>query len=74
MHQNGGLPYSYSLFGQVVSGQETVDAIATTPRDGRDRPNEEVSMTVKIEAVGKEAKAFDAVKVLEANKAKFVTR
>jgi hypothetical protein len=31
-------------------------------------------MTVKIEAVGKEAKAFDAVKVLEANKAKFVTR
>jgi hypothetical protein len=51
-----------------------VDAIATTPRDGRDRPNEEVSMTVKIEAVGKEAKAFDAVKVLEANKAKFVTR
>ncbi len=71
MHQQGALPYSYSIFGTVVSGQETVDAIATTPRDGRDRPTEEVSMTVKIEAVGKEAKAFDAMKVLEANKAKF---
>ena len=29
-------------------------------------------MTVKIEAVGKDAKAFDAMKVLEANQAKFV--
>jgi peptidyl-prolyl cis-trans isomerase A (cyclophilin A) len=74
MHQQGSLPYSYSLFGKVVSGQETVDAIASVPRDGRDKPNEEVSMTVKIEAVGKAAKAFDAVKVLAANKAKFQAR
>ena len=74
MHQQGSLPYSYSLFGKVVSGQETVDAIATTPRGARDKPNEDVSMTVKIEAVGKAAKAFDAMKVLEANKAKFVAR
>jgi hypothetical protein len=29
-------------------------------------------MKVKIEAVGKAAKAFDAVKVLQANKAKFI--
>ena len=74
MHQQGSLPYSYSLFGKVVSGQETVDAIATTPRGARDKPNEDVSMTVKIEAVGKAAKAFDAMKVLEANKAKFQQR
>ena len=74
MHQDYALPYSYSLFGKVVSGQETVDAIATTPRGPRDKPNEDVSMTVKIEAVGKAAKAFDAMKVLEANKAKFVAR
>lgn len=74
MHTDGSLPYSYSLFGKVVSGQETVDAIATTPRGPRDKPNEDVSMTVKIEAIGKAAKAFDAVKVLEANKAKFQAR
>lgn len=71
MHQDFGLPHSYSIFGKVVSGMETVDAIAALPRNAQDRPNEEVSMKVKIEAVGKEAKAFDAMKVLEANKAKF---
>lgn len=74
MHQDSGLPLSYSIFGKVVSGQETVDAIATVPRGARDKPNEDVSMTVKIEAVGKAAKAFDAIKVIEANKSKFVPR
>ncbi len=72
MHKDFGLPHSYSIFGQVVSGMETVDAIATLPRNAQDRPNDEVSMKVKIEAVGKDAKAFDAKKVLEANKSKFV--
>lgn len=72
MHQDFALPHNYSIFGQVVSGMETVDAIATLPRNAQDRPNEEVSMKVKIEAVGKDAKAFDAKKILEANKAKFV--
>lgn len=71
MHQDFGLPHSYSIFGKVVAGMETVDAIAALPRNAQDRPNEEVSMKVKIEAVGKEAKAFDALKVLEANKDKF---
>lgn len=74
MHKDYGLPHSYSIFGRVVSGQETVDAIAMTPRGANDRPNEEVSMTVKIEAIGKAAKAFDPMKVIEANKAKFVPR
>lgn len=74
MHQDYQLPHSYSIFGMVVSGMETVDAIATLPRNSSDRPNEEVSMTVKIEAVGKDAKAFDAMKVLEANKDKFMKR
>jgi peptidylprolyl isomerase len=54
----------HTVFGYVVSGQDVVNAIA-----GGDVMN-----TVRIEAVGKEAKAFDAVKVLEANKAKFVGR
>jgi peptidyl-prolyl cis-trans isomerase A (cyclophilin A) len=74
MHKDTGLPHSYSIFGKVVSGQEVVDAIATVPRNASDKPNEDVSMTVKIEAVGKAAKAFDAMKVLEANKAKFQQR
>lgn len=74
MHKDYGLPLSYSIFGKVVSGQETVDAIATVPRGANDKPNEAVSMTVKIEAVGKAAKAFDAIKVIEANKVKFVAR
>ena len=74
MHKDGSLPYNYSIFGKAVSGMEAVDAIATVPRNGSDKPNEEVNMTVKIEAVGKAAKAFDAMKVLEANKAKFSTR
>lgn len=74
MHQDYGLPHNYSIFGMVVSGMETVDAIAALPRNSGDRPNEEVSMKVQIEAVGKDAKAFDAVKVLEANKPKFQSR
>jgi cyclophilin family peptidyl-prolyl cis-trans isomerase len=72
MHKDYALPHSYSIFGKVISGIETVDAIANLPRDQRDKPNEEVSMKVKIEAVGKDAKSFDAMKVLQANKAQFI--
>lgn len=72
MHKDYGLAHNYSIFGNVVSGIETVDAIANLPRDPRDKPSEDVSMKVKIEAVGKSAKAFDATKVLQANKAKFI--
>ena len=74
MHNDYGLPHSYSIFGKAVSGLETIDAIASLPRDGRDKPNEEVSMKVTIKAVGKAAKAFDAVKVLQADKAKFIAK
>ena len=74
---NGPTPHlddRHSVFGYVTEGQSVVDAIAGVPRNERDKPNEDVSMTVKIEAVGKAAKAFDAKKVLEANKAKFQQR
>jgi peptidylprolyl isomerase len=54
----------HTVFGYVTSGMDVVNAIA-----GGDVMN-----TVRIEAVGTAAKAFDAVKVLEANKAKFVGR
>jgi peptidyl-prolyl cis-trans isomerase A (cyclophilin A) len=32
----------HSVFGEVVKGQEVVDAIANVPRDFRDRPLKEV--------------------------------
>lgn len=55
---------NHAVFGYVVSGQDVVNAVA-----GGD-----VMTSVKIEAVGADAEAFDAKKVLEANKAKFLTR
>ena len=41
MHQDYGLPHSYSVFGAVTSGIETVDAIAASATDGSDRPRED---------------------------------
>ncbi|OGZ08717.1 MAG: hypothetical protein A2942_04540 [Candidatus Lloydbacteria bacterium RIFCSPLOWO2_01_FULL_50_20] len=38
MHQDYPLPPSYTIFGEVVSGQDVVDAIATAPVDSDDRP------------------------------------
>jgi len=45
MHQDYALPHNYTIFGKVLSGQDVVDAIATSPTDGDDRPIEEVKMT-----------------------------
>lgn len=44
MHQDTPLPHNYTIFGRVISGMETVDAIATTPTGANDRPVEEVVM------------------------------
>jgi len=41
----GRLPKNYSLVGQVTNGLDGVDRIVSTPRDGRDLPNEPVAMT-----------------------------
>lgn len=49
----GGTPHldgAYTVYGQVVSGQDVVDAISNRPRNTSDRPNENVrilSMKVK---------------------------
>jgi peptidyl-prolyl cis-trans isomerase A (cyclophilin A) len=40
-HLNG----NYSVFGEVVSGQEVADAISKVPRDSSDKPNEPVKIT-----------------------------
>ncbi len=45
MHKDVALPHSYTIFGEVISGIDVVDAIAATPTDGRDRPVTEVVMT-----------------------------
>jgi len=39
------LPHAYSIFGQVTSGMEAVDAIAALPTDGRDKPLEEATIS-----------------------------
>lgn len=50
LHQDYPLPHNYTIFGQVISGLETVDAIANLPVDGDDRPRQEAVMT-KVEVV-----------------------
>jgi peptidylprolyl isomerase len=41
-HTDVGLPHSYTIFGQVTSGMEAVDSIATTKTDSSDKPRDEV--------------------------------
>jgi peptidyl-prolyl cis-trans isomerase B (cyclophilin B) len=47
----GGTPsldMNYTVFGEVIYGLEVVDKIAAEPRNGSDRPNKDIRMTVKI--------------------------
>jgi cyclophilin family peptidyl-prolyl cis-trans isomerase len=46
-HQDltGRLPKNYTLFGQVTSGMDVVDAIAAAPTGAGDRPVDPVAMT-----------------------------
>ena len=49
MHQDYPLPHSYTIFGHVVTGQEVVDAIATTKTDADDKPLTPVTIkSVKV--------------------------
>jgi cyclophilin family peptidyl-prolyl cis-trans isomerase len=41
-HSDVGLPHSYTIFGKVTSGMDSVDSIATTTTDRGDRPESEV--------------------------------
>jgi cyclophilin family peptidyl-prolyl cis-trans isomerase len=41
-HTDVGLPHSYTIFGKVTSGMDTVDSIATTPTNRADRPDADV--------------------------------
>jgi len=47
----GGAPFldaEYTVFGQVISGLEVIDKIATVEKDRRDRPVENVKMTIRF--------------------------
>ena len=48
-HLNG----QYTVFGQVISGQEVVDKIAQQPTEDANRPVTDLRMTVKVEKVKK---------------------
>lgn len=41
-HTDVGLPHNYTIFGQVESGMDAVDSIATSDTDSADRPQEDV--------------------------------
>ena len=45
MHKDTPLPHSYSIFGKVISGLDVVDAIASTPVNGADKPLQDIVMT-----------------------------
>ena len=47
----GGTPFldhNYTVFGEVVTGLDMIDRIAALPKDGRDRPQHNVPMTVEL--------------------------
>lgn len=47
----GGAPFldgNYTVFGEVVKGLDVVDKIATLPRDGNDRPLQNVRMHIHM--------------------------
>ncbi|TKS59937.1 MAG: peptidyl-prolyl cis-trans isomerase [Nitrospira sp.] len=42
------LDWQYTVFGEVVSGMDVADKVASMKRDGRDNPLERVEMTVTV--------------------------
>jgi peptidyl-prolyl cis-trans isomerase B (cyclophilin B) len=42
------LDRQYSAFGRVAQGLDVADRIVSSPRDGRDNPNERVEMKVRV--------------------------
>lgn len=49
--EHGGTPFldrDYTVYGRVISGFDVIDKIARAPKDARDRPKEDIKMTVKV--------------------------
>ena len=56
VHNPQGTPHldqKYTVFGQVIAGEEVLDKIANQVTDRRDRPVDDVPMTVKLEKMPK---------------------
>lgn len=56
VHNPQGTPHldqKYTVFGQVIAGHEVIDKIANQVTDRRDRPVDDVRMTVKVEKMPK---------------------
>jgi peptidyl-prolyl cis-trans isomerase B (cyclophilin B) len=52
----GGTPHldqNYTVFGEVIKGQEVIDTIAGQPRGSMDRPEKDIPMQVKVEKMKK---------------------
>jgi peptidyl-prolyl cis-trans isomerase B (cyclophilin B) len=48
---NGGTPFldlNYTVFGEVESGMEVVDKIATVAKDGNNRPITDIRMMMEL--------------------------
>jgi peptidyl-prolyl cis-trans isomerase B (cyclophilin B) len=51
----GDVPHldnQYTVFAQVIEGNEIIDQIVNLPKDGNDNPNERVEMKVRLEMRG----------------------
>ena len=44
MHADYGLPPNYTIFGRLTAGYDVLDAIATAPKGGQDRPHDPISI------------------------------
>lgn len=52
----GGAPHlddGYTVFGEVISGLEVIDKIASVDKDGADRPLQDIHFTIEVEEVSK---------------------
>jgi len=45
MHQDYPLPPQYTIFGQLLSGEDVLDKIATTPTNRQDRPTTPITIS-----------------------------
>ena len=47
------LDMGYTVFGQIIAGQEVIDKIAAQPKNYSDRPNEKITMNMKVKKMKK---------------------